>query len=95
MNYQLPVDYNKLSTTQRKEVREQYALIQRGKCAHCGNMLAEQPSEKIRDTLVNWKLFPKGFTKYPVHLHHCHKTNMTLGAIHAKCNAVLWQYKGE
>lgn len=32
---------------------------------------------------------------YPVHLHHDHKTGLTIGAVHAKCNAVLWQYYGE
>jgi hypothetical protein len=28
-------------------------------------------------------------------LHHCHQTGLTIGAVHAKCNAVLWQYHGE
>jgi hypothetical protein len=30
-----------------------------------------------------------------IHLQHCHKTNMTEGAVHAYCNAVLWQYEGK
>jgi hypothetical protein len=44
---------------------------------------------------INQILFPKSFFKYPVHLHHCHKTGLTLGAVHHYCNAYLWQYLGE
>ena len=40
-------------------------------------------------------LFPPNFFKWPVHLHHSHDTGMTIGAVHARCNAVLWQYHGE
>jgi hypothetical protein len=41
------------------------------------------------------RLFPKGFLNAPVHLHHSHVTNMTLGAVHGYCNGYLWQYLGE
>jgi len=44
---------------------------------------------------IDWDLFPPGFLKNPVHLHHNHDTGMTIGAVHAYCNAVLWQYYGE
>jgi len=30
-----------------------------------------------------------------MHLHHNHETDMTEGAVHAYCNAVLWQYEGK
>lgn len=53
------------------------------------------PPEKITSKPINWKLFPKEFLKNPIHLHHSHDTDMTLGAVHAYCNAVLWQYHGE
>jgi hypothetical protein len=43
---------------------------------------------------INWKLFPENFLMYPVHLQHDHNTNLTEGAVHAYCNAVLWQYEG-
>lgn len=32
--------------------------------------------------------------RYPVHLQHNHDTGMTEGAVHARCNAVMWQYLG-
>jgi len=45
--------------------------------------------------LIKKSLFPRGFFGYPIHLHHSHDTGMTIGAVHAHCNAVLWQYEGE
>ena len=44
---------------------------------------------------INYRLFPPGFLKNPIHLQHDHDTNMTEGAVHAKCNAVLWEYYGK
>jgi hypothetical protein len=44
---------------------------------------------------INVDLFPPNFFKWPVHLHHDHRTGMTIGAVHCRCNAVLWQYHGE
>ena len=44
-------------------------------------------------TKINWKLFPKFFLVHPIHLQHNHETNMTEGAVHAYCNAVMWQYE--
>ena len=43
---------------------------------------------------INWKLFPPFFLRFPIHLQHNHDTNMTEGAVHAYCNAVMWQYEG-
>lgn len=43
---------------------------------------------------INMRMFPKGFFNHPVHLQHCHKTDMTEGAVHAQCNAIMWQYEG-
>ena len=94
-NYKLPVNYTKLSPYARRKVREQYMREQKGKCAHCGNFLSAQPTKEIREKSINESLFPRGFFDYPVHLHHNHKTGMTIGTIHAKCNAVLWQYHKE
>jgi hypothetical protein len=39
--------------------------------------------------------FIKQILEDSVHLHHSHETGMTIGAVHARCNAVLWQYHGE
>jgi hypothetical protein len=91
----LPAHYPSLTWQERREVRTQYWANQGGACAHCGEHLTDEPRKDVRDAKINWRLFPPNFTKYPVHLHHCHKTGMTIGAIHARCNAWLWQYKGE
>lgn len=91
----LPTDYNKLSIKLKKRVREDYIRLQEGKCYHCGEPLDGPPSENIMKLRIVAKWFPKGFFDWPVHLHHDHDTGMTIGAVHAKCNAVLWQYHGE
>lgn len=91
----LPANYKELSWSERKRVREMYVKIQKGKCSHCGAELNGPASDKIIKTFIRKSLFPKNFFKYPVHLHHNHDTNMTIGAVHAECNAVLWQYYGK
>ena len=93
-NYELPVDYTKLSSKQRKEVRLQYIETQKNKCFFCGCSLLEKPPKRITDKKIKWKLFPKNFLNYPIHLQHNHSTGMTEGAVHAYCNAVMWQYFG-
>jgi hypothetical protein len=92
---ELPTDYTKLSSKQRKEVREQYVNEQNGICPVCDRSLDESPRIDILKTRINPKLFPPGFFKNSIHLQHCHKTGMTEGAVHAKCNAVLWEYYGK
>lgn len=94
MKKKLPVDYTKLNWRQKKQVREQYIKEQEGLCMYCKKPLVSKPPSNITNKTVNWGLFPKGFLKYPVHLQHNHNTNMTEGAVHAYCNAVLWQYEG-
>ena len=91
---ELPTDYTKLKPKQRREVREQYIKDQNNKCMYCDEELDKQPPLNILNKSINWRLFPIGFLQNPIHLQHCHKTNMTEGAIHAYCNAVLWQYEG-
>lgn len=90
-----PVDYDKLSRKERRTVREDYVRHQDGKCYYCKAPLSGPPSMKVKNKPVNKNLFPEGFFKWPVHLHHDHNTGMTIGAVHAYCNAVLWQYEGE
>lgn len=90
-----PKDYNKLTSYQRKKLREEYVEHQEGRCHHCGGLLSEKPPQHILSKKLNLKLFPPNFLKYPVHLHHCHETGMTIGAVHSYCNGVLWQYHGE
>lgn len=93
--FQLPVNYNTLKWQERKAVREQYIVEQQGLCYHCKNPLDGEPTIEITNQWINRDIFPDGFLRNPVHLHHCHKTGMTFGAVHARCNAVLWQYHGE
>lgn len=90
----LPVKYEDLSFPERRQVREEYIVLQKGLCMYCSASLNSAPPKNITHLKINWKLFPKNFLKYPVHLQHCHKTGMTEGAVHAYCNAVLWQYEG-
>ena len=91
----LPVDYRGLLPAERREVRMQYVEQQGGMCAHCGEPLSGRPRKDIAAMRVTRRLFPPSFFKWPVHLHHCHKTGMTIGAVHNHCNAVLWQYHGK
>lgn len=92
---ELPTAYSELTPTKRKSVREKYIRVQDGKCYYCGTLLSGPASSSIMDMYINKRLFPDGFFNNPVHLHHDHNTDMTLGAVHCHCNAVLWQYHGE
>jgi len=91
----LPVNYNKIHYTERKKVREEYVRLQEGLCYYCGNPLTEKASDDVMVNNINKLLFPKNFFEWPIHLHHNHKTGMTIGAVHCHCNAVLFQYHGE
>ena len=91
----LPVNYNDCSQIMRKTVREEYVRIQNGLCCYCNAPLDKCPSEDVLRLKIDHKLFPLNFFKYPIHLHHNHNTGLTIGAVHNKCNAVLWQYLNE
>ena len=91
----LPVDYDGLTAPARRAVREEYQRLQEGKCYYCRCPLDGQPHPEVVAAKVDTKLFPTGFFGHPVHLHHSHETGKTLGAVHARCNAVLWQFFGE
>ena len=93
--FKLPQDYRKLTSQERRRVREQYIEEQNGRCAYCGEFLDSNPSEEVRNKWINKSLFPDSMFNHPVHLDHDHDTGMTRGAVHAKCNAVLWQYHGK
>lgn len=93
--FNLPVNYAKLTGYERRQVREQYITEQNGLCYFCNHDLNREPAEQVLNKQINWNLFPTGFLKYPVHLQHDHHTLMTEGAVHAYCNAVMWQYYGK
>lgn len=90
----LPVHYSTLTPRQRREVREQYIRAQDGLCLYCRAPLADQPPQDITELPIIWSLFPPHFLAHPIHLQHNHTTDLTEGAVHAYCNAVLWQYEG-
>lgn len=92
---ELPVNYDNLKQAKRRIVREEYVRVQGGLCQHCNAPLDGDPEDKIMEMKVKPRLYPDGFFKNPVHLHHDHVTGMTIGAVHAHCNAVLWEYHGE
>lgn len=73
-------------------MREEYVRRQDGLCMYCSKSLSEEP---VMDKKINWNMFPEGFLNYPVHLDHDHSTGLTRGAVHAYCNAVMWQYEGK
>lgn len=91
MKYKLPVLYSKADPKQRRLVREQYVEQQGGLCFWCRQPLSGPPSPTVQKFKVNRRLFPPGFFRYPIHLQHCHKTDLTEGAVHAKCNAYMWE----
>ena len=91
----LPVDYTKISQPERRKVRLAYIELQKNRCAFCQEPLDGKPSQDVLNKPISSKMFPVGFLLHPIHLHHNHKTGMTIGAVHARCNAVSFQYHGE
>ena len=94
-NLDLPINYDESSRPIRKQAREQYVIEQDRRCWHCNNLLESLPVEEVLNSEIDWSFFPPKFQKWPIHLHHCHKTGMSIGAVHMNCNAYLWQYLGE
>ena len=90
----LPVEYDELTGPERRAVREEYVRLQGGNCWYCGENLEAGAPERIKEKEINWSYFPPNFLAHPVHLQHDHETGLTEGAVHAYCNAVLWQYEG-
>ena len=90
----LPVKYDGLEPKVRIAVREEYIEIQNGKCWFCQKNIYKQPAGYVLRAPLDVSLFPRGFFKHPIHLHHDHKTGYTVGAVHNLCNAVMWQYDG-
>ena len=91
----LPINYDDAQWAVRKQAREQYVYAQEGLCWLCKEPLDGQPSDKILKFKINRKLFPKRMFDNPIHLHHNRVSGLTIGAVHAICNAYLWQHKGE
>lgn len=92
---ELPANYHKLTSKERRQVREKYTRLQRELCYYCKEPLESKPPEWVLEKRVDRKLFPPNFFNNPIHLHHDHKTGKTIGTVHAYCNAVLWCHHGE
>lgn len=91
----VPVAYDGLSSDARRQMREAYAKHQGGRCWFCRAPLDDDPTPGVMAAVIDWRAFPPGFLTHPVHLHHDHKSGLTIGAVHARCNAYLWQYHGQ
>lgn len=91
----LPINYDNAHWTVRKQAREQYVKEQDSKCWYCKKNLFGKPSKEVMSKPINHKLFPISMFKYPIHLHHCRNSGMTIGATHARCNAFLWQHENQ
>ncbi len=92
MKYKLPILYSQATSKERRLVREQYVEEQHGLCYWCKSPLDSKPTVDITNKKINWELFPPFFLKHPIHLQHDHASDLTEGAVHAYCNAVMWQY---
>src|SRR5690606_7264464 len=90
----LPVKYSKCSPLERRNIRLEYIKRQNNRSMYCNNLLTDPPPTDIETAYIDWSLFPENFLRHPVHLQHCHKTDYTEGAVHAKCNAYMWYYEG-
>jgi hypothetical protein len=88
-----PRRYSKLTPDERRRLREAYIKDQKDLCWYCHSSLYHPPPIKILSKPIKWFLFPEGFMNHPIHLQHDHMTDRTEGAVHAYCNAVLWQYE--
>lgn len=89
----LPTRYSRLQPHRRRTVRDKYVRIQKGLCWYCDAPLDKEPPDWIKEKPIDIGLYPNGFFNHPVHLQHDHNTDMTEGAVHARCNAVLWEYE--
>lgn len=87
----LPINYEKSHFSVRKLAREEYVKRQSGLCWYCEAPLSGDPIDKVKDYPIIAALFPKNMFDWPVHLHHDRSSGMTIGAVHCRCNAVLWQ----
>ena len=91
----LPILYSKHTPSERRLIRLEYIRLQKGLCYYCKAILTSEPSADIASKDVNSDLFPEHFFTHPIHLHHDHNTDLTIGAVHAHCNAVMWEYNGK
>jgi hypothetical protein len=88
----LPAMYDELTREERARVREEYARLQGGLCPFCLQPLVADPPPVIQRLPIDSVRWPPEFFRWPQHLHHNHRTGLTIGTYHARCNAVLAAY---
>jgi hypothetical protein len=88
----LPTRYDDLTPHERQRVRDEYARLQGGLCPFCLQPLVAEPPPVIQRLPLHSTLWPEEFFKWPQHLHHDHRSGLTIGTYHARCNAVLACY---
>lgn len=91
----LPKKYDEISPLDKRIIRGEYTRIQNNRCWFCGEPLDGPPHQMVLKNKIRKSLYPKEFFNHPIHLHHSHETGLTVGAVHAYCNAVLWEYYNE
>jgi hypothetical protein len=89
---ELPAMYDEMTREVRARVREEYARRQRGICPFCLQPLLADPPPVIQRLPLDSNFWPPEFFRWPQHLHHDHRTGLTIGTYHARCNAVLAAY---
>ena len=99
-NLELPVLYDKISFRERRIVREAYTFIQNWHCWFCEEPLDDTAAGWVKEEVLELSMsegitFPPEFFQHPIHLHHCHISGLTQGAVHSFCNAYLWMVCGE
>lgn len=92
MPIRLPVVYDDTPPAERRAIREEYVRLQKGLCWYCKGPLSDKSIHEVAKKKINAWRFPPDFLKWPVHLHHDHNTGLTIGAVHAYCNAVSFDY---
>jgi hypothetical protein len=85
----LPAMYDMLTPEQRRWARGEYARLQGGLCCHCRAPLAGPASPEVLALEIDESRYPPNFFTWAHHLHHNHATGLTIGVVHARCNAVL------
>lgn len=87
--------YSKLTPQERRKVREELMAKQEQLCWYCHKPFWMTPPSHIENYEYNMRVFPPTMFKYPVHSHHDHETDVCIGAVHAKCNAYMWETEGK
>jgi hypothetical protein len=92
----IPAYYDNLTWYERRLVREEYIVLQKGLCWACAQTLLHDVPDEVKERFpLDPRRWGPEFLKHPVHLHHDHRSGLTVGATHAYCNAILAQYYGE